>query len=173
MQNKKLSQITEVKHVDLSTGEVKAEETTKVFYLPNNSEPAFFKVYIEDLTKLMNLPQGCSGLLYALAARMDYDGIISLGSVQKKNLSERLGIKRQTMDNYLGKLLKNNLMHRIARGEFMLNPDYLAKGKWDEIKRRRDAYLQLTVTYDRNGGKKVDVGTVSSTPDLFEDDTKI
>lgn len=143
--------------VNHETGVVNEEEQRKVIKLPQ--EPPYVKMYIEDLAAVLNLPIGVRGLLYALVQRIDYDGIITLGSTSKKRIAERLKIKIGTFDNYLTKLVKSGVLKRIGRGEFEVNPHLFARGDWAEVRRRRDNFgktFRMTITYSPNGKRKIE-----------------
>ena len=161
MQNKKrviYSEFTEV--VDGQTGVVNEQERMKVVRLPQ--EPPYVKMYIDDLTSVLKLPIGIRGMLYALVERIDYDGIITLGSTSKKKMAERLKLTVGTFDNYLTKLVKTGVLKRIGRGEFEVNPNLFARGDWADIRRRRDNFdksFRMTVTYSPNGNRKVEAET--------------
>lgn len=143
--------------VNHETGVVNEEEQRKVIKLPQ--EPPYVKMYIEDLAAVLNLPIGVRGLLYALVQRIDYDGIITLGSTSKKRIAERLKIKIGTFDNYLTKLVKSGVLKRIGRGEFEVNPHLFARGDWAEVRRRRDNFgktFKMTITYSPSGKRKIE-----------------
>ncbi len=143
--------------VDYETGVVNEEERTKVVRLPQ--EPPYVKMYIDDLAAVLNLPIGVRGVLYALVQRIDYDGIITLGSTSKKKIAERLTLTIGTFDNYLTKLVKTGVLKRIGRGEFEVNPYLFARGDWAEIRRRRDNFgktFRMTITYSPGGKRKIE-----------------
>ena len=143
--------------VNHETGVVNEEEHRKVVKLPQ--EPPYVKMYIEDLAAVLNLPIGVRGLLYALVQRIDYDGIITLGSTSKKKIAERLKITVGTFDNYLTKLVKAGVLKRIGRGEFEVNPHLFARGDWAEVRRRRDNFgktFRMTITYSPGGKRKIE-----------------
>ena len=158
MQRQERTVYSEVtKTVNHETGVVSEEERTKVVRLPQ--EPPYVKMYVDDLAAVLNLPIGVRGLLYALVQRIDYDGIITLGSTSKKRMAERLKVTVGTFDNYLTKLVKTGVLNRIGRGEFEINPYLFARGDWAEIRRRRDRFgktFRMTVTYSPSGERKIE-----------------
>ena len=131
----KLIKSESIIHADYETGELKESISSRTHYLP--PEPEFIKVYIERINMLYELPKGCPNLIYELASKMDYDGIISIGSATKTKICDRLNIKKQTFDNYIQKLLKKSLIRRVSRGEYELHPNIFAKGQWSQIHNRR------------------------------------
>ena len=85
---------------------------------------------------------------------MDYENIVTLTSRSKKEIAERVGIKIQTFDNYLRKLVDAEVFKRIGRGEYKVNPNLFARGDWGNISRQRDEWM-LTITYAPNGTRKI------------------
>ena len=137
--------------IDKETGEVVTSE--KVTQLPK--EPNFVKLYIDDIGKLYNLPKSCSGLMMALVKKIDYEGIITIASGAKKRTAKELGISIQSFDNSIQKLLKQGIMIRIDRGEYMMNPNLFAKGDWTDVRRLRNKYIELNISYTDTGERKV------------------
>lgn len=81
--------------------------------------------------------------------------MITLTSRSKKEIAERVGIKTQTFDNYLRKLVDAEIFKRIGRGEYQVNPTLFARGDWTDISRQRDEWM-LTITYKVNGTRKIE-----------------
>jgi hypothetical protein len=128
-----------------------SEATSQTFLVPN--EPTYVKVYIEDIIKLKCLPKGNSSVLYELIRYVDYQNEIHLNPRIKKRICERLGINPNSLNNALTKLIKSQVISRIDRGSFLLNPYLFAKGKWSDIRRLREQYLTLSIRYKGNGKK--------------------
>jgi len=140
-------------HSDRQTGEVISETKENVSYIPK--EPAYVKLYLDDIARLYGLPKAGGDLLHALLKKMDYEGIITLVTGSKKRIAEELNIKIQTLDNNLQSLLKADILRRVSRGEFMFNPEIVAKGDWKNIYKQRNKYLQLTMTYSSDGKRTI------------------
>ncbi len=138
--------------VDLATGEVVSEKKVQTFN--SQSEPAFVKMYIDDIASMMKLNATATKLLTCLATRIGYDSIITLSPFIKRQIAQDMNIKNtQTVDNNISLLISHGAMMRKGRSTFMLNPDYFARGKWQDISRLKNAYIELTVIYS-NGIKK-------------------
>ena len=152
MQRKKIRYQETTKLVD-EDGNIKQEQHTNIIQFPN--EPPFIKLYIEDLTAIFKLPNGTKDLLYSLLMKMDYENMITLTSRSKREIAERVGIKVQTFDNYLRKLVDAGIFKRIGRGEYKVNPNLFARGDWADISRQRDEWM-LTITYKANGTRKIE-----------------
>lgn len=152
MQHKKI-RFQETTQVVDENGMVKQKQQTNVVQFPN--EPPFIKLYIEDLTAILKLPNGTKDLLYSLLMKMDYENIVTLTSRSKKEIAERVGIKIQTFDNYLRKLVDAEVFKRIGRGEYKVNPNLFARGDWGNISRQRDEWT-LKITYTSNGTRRIE-----------------
>ena len=159
MQRKKV-RYAETNTVIDENGTVRQKENIKIIQFPN--EPPFIKLYIEDLTAVLKLPNGTKDLLYVLLMKMDYENIITLTSRSKKEIAERVGIKIQTLDNYLRKLVDSGIFKRIGRGEYKVNPNLFARGQWTEISRQREEWM-LAITYTADGERKIEGKRIKKT----------
>lgn len=152
MQRRKIRYQETTRLVD-EDGNIKQEQHKNIIQFPN--EPPFIKLYIEDLTAILKLPNGTKDLLYSLLMKMDYENMITLTSRSKREIAERVSIKVQTFDNYLRKLVDAGILKRIGRGEYKVNPNLFARGDWADISRQRDEWM-LTITYRVNGTRKIE-----------------
>ena len=146
-------------------GTIKQHQQTNIIQFPK--EPPFIKLYIEDLTAILKLPSGTKDLLYSLLMKMDYENMITLTSRSKKEIASRVGIKIQTFDNYLRKLVDAKIFKRIGRGEYQVNPTLFARGDWTDISRQRDEWM-LTITYKANGTRKIEGKTTKANQEAEE-----
>lgn len=149
---KKIIQVAETQMVNHETGQILHEEKTNVVRLPQ--EPPFVKLYLEDVAKVLELPQGPQSLLLALVRKLDFDGMISLTPTARDRISDTLKIKVTTFNNYLTTLVEREVLKRVGRGEYEMNPHLLAKGDWQAVQKRR-ANFRLTVIYKPDGTKTV------------------
>lgn len=142
----------ETTKIDKTTGEITEHVSHTVMNLPQ--EPPFVKVYLDDIVRLYNLPTKSSETLYVLVRKMDYDGIITLTAAYKRRVAEQLGTSVSVIDNQLSRLTKTNLLTRIDRGEYMLDPNLFARGSWPDIRKLRDKYIELRISYDLDSGNR-------------------
>lgn len=137
--------------VDHSTGEITSEENTNVIRIP--SEPAFIKLYLEDISRLYKLPSGTDKLLLELIKRMNYEGKIYVNAGLKKEIMSELGITNiRSINNNLSKFCKADVLARVGQGTYMANPNLFGKGSWADIQKLRNAWIKLSYTKD---GEKV------------------
>lgn len=139
--------------VDMQTGEISAVEKTNVVKLP--AEPAYVKLYLDDIQKLYDLPNNT--ILYELLKRMNYEGEVVLNSSEKKKIAAKLSINVQTIDNYLTKLKSKDLFKSVETGTYIPNPNLFGKGEWLKVLDRRKKYdsIKLNVTYTESGLRSV------------------
>jgi len=140
--------------IDNGTGEV--SKTKSVSVLRVDQEPAFVKMYIEDIIRLSNLNNITKNLLISLTKRIDYENKIKILPNDKREIAAEIGTKHiQTVANSLSMLVKAGIIVRTDRGGYMLSPNYFAKGKWVDIKDSRVKYTELTIQYSKTGKRKV------------------
>lgn len=150
MATKRVVQQTERTTTDHETGEVKSETTENVYTFPK--EPAYIKLYLEDLEKIYGLPNSSSPVLYELLRQMNYDGLINLNSTVKNIICEKVGYKYQTLKNYLNTLVKTDVFRNVGRGVYQPNPHLFGRGDWRDIYKQREAWLKVEY---KEGKRKV------------------
>ncbi|MGE4415509.1 MAG: replication/maintenance protein RepL [Bacteroidales bacterium] len=114
-------------------------------------EPPYVKMYLDSLLYLKDMPKGYNVVLNALLKRMSYAGdadgqVIVVNKAVKERISKELGISVSRIDNVMGDLTKGELLYRIDRGMYRVNPSFFGKGDWQDIAR-----LRLEITFDANG----------------------
>mgnify|MGYP001110011679 CR=1 FL=1 len=153
---RKLIRDTVTEKVDHTTGEICETTREQIIQIPN--EPPFVKLYIEDLRCLHRLPPKSSALLYELVKRVDYEGMVGLTTMIKKTIAETLSTSVASIDNQLSKLIMTNIILRIGRGTYMLNPSLFAKGQWKDVRKLRDKFFEFKVTYSPDGDRSIEAG---------------
>ena len=157
-------------HIEVETKKGTYERATEtVSHIPN--EPSYVKLYIQDIMLFCGLKSRSADIVFMLLRRLDFDGIITLTRRWKENASRELGIKPQTFDNYLQEIKKKNIIKPIGRSEFMMNPNLFAKGSWSDIRRMREKYLNVAITY--TNGKRIIKSSFDDTPLIHENDLDI
>lgn len=117
-------------------------------------EPAYIKLYLQDIMYLHDMPKQYAGLTACLLRRVSYAGdaegmCVTLVPRIKKAICEELGWKRiSTFDNALQKLLAGKIIYRLDRGIYKFNPYLFGKGDWQDIAR-----LRLEIQYDEIQGR--------------------
>ena len=136
--------------VDIETGEVKYEQQHITYKI--KSEPDFVKVYLKDLLYLFGLAKYNIGVLLWMMQHVTYASdqyglCTALNSTLKKDMMKALGIKHQgTIDNILSELAKKDVIQRVGRGVYRLNPYLFGRGDWHDITK-----IRMMVEYTIDG----------------------
>ena len=130
--------------VDLDTGEY--IEQVRRETLPVGKEPNYYKVYIQDLANLQGLNPTETQVLQVLSANMAFDNLIVLIKPIKERLVKMIGKEYETIKKAIEGLTARKILIRADRSVYRVNPRYVAKGKWEDIKA-----LRLVIEYSENG----------------------
>ena len=140
---RKIYDIKLSKQIDHETGEILNEFKEHSF---KTTEPSFIKMYLDDILSLTNINSTAKNVLFGLLKYMDYENRIDLASRQRKELAQILNTSIQTISNSLGVLIKKNILLKLDRGSYLMNPDYFAKGKWSDILK-----IKISIEYTPEG----------------------
>lgn len=156
---KKISSVTSMSVVNSETGEEESREESTTSRIP--TEPPYVKLYLDDVAKLHDLSNGQKGLLNELLKEVSYVGTINLNASVKRKIATALNYKnKQSVDNALSKLCKENVIARIDTGVYEVNPYLFGKGKWPAIAKRRENFdnmgLTMIIKYTSNGGRTIE-----------------
>jgi hypothetical protein len=128
-----------------------------------SQEPPYIKLYLNTLLAFKNLPKQMSTVLWELIKlttfadpESEHGGqLILLNAFVKKDIVKRMGIKINTLDQYLTKLTKSEIIRRVGIGTYQANPHMFGMGDWTAIK-------AIRATFDFNAGTvKADIKTDS------------
>lgn len=163
--DRRITHQTETTHFDHNTGEVSSETHTTTVRLP--PEPPFVKMYLNDISAILDVKEGPKRLMYELAKRIDYEGYVTLNSAIKKKIRANLPVIKKVdgestesplsdgaFRNYLSELCKKNILRRVDTGLYEMNPHLFAKGEWASISKRRGNF-ELTVRYGADGTREM------------------
>lgn len=153
---------------DLRTGEAVQHTSTNVVRIAQ--EPAYVKMYVQDLGNLMELTGGQKTLLYALVSRIDFEGIISLNPSSRKRIAQSVQMTEGSFRNTLAGLCKKEIFRRVAPNEYEVNPHYFAKGEWRAVVQRRKDF-ELRIRYTADGQRKI--STTGREPDSPQEDLEL
>lgn len=143
---------TRTTHLDYSTGEVISSEDVNVVRIPR--EPPYVKMYIEDLSRIVGLSSGAQSVLCELASKIDYEGIVTITKGTRERIAERTGLKEPTVRNRVSDLVAAGIMRKAGYCEYEMNPNLFAKGDWQDIYKRRQAF-KLEIDYTENGERRI------------------
>jgi hypothetical protein len=86
---------------------------------------------------------------------MDEDNLVSLAKGQKKNLMERLNIARSTYNKYMLILKHKTILLRQEHNLYMFNPNFFVKSKWDNVRKLRNCFYEISISYDTDTGERI------------------
>ena len=145
---------------DKITGEVLAQTEEKEVNCQRvgESEPDFIKLYINRLAKIQGLNNSQAGILFEIAKKMpwanDTDQDIVLNAYIKEKIAQKLKLKLQYVNNSISNLVKQGMLIKMGSERsavYSINPLYIAKGKWEDIKK-----LQLKISFSPKDGEVVE-----------------
>lgn len=125
-------------------GVIEQTETIKSIKIPKEED--YIKLYIKHINYLNNLPQGLDPLIYCLLEYVTYGNKIVINSSIKRAIAQKLNKEFNTINQYMTKLVKHDILIREDRGVYILNPALYGKGKWEDIIKLRKE-LELNITY--------------------------
>jgi hypothetical protein len=147
------------RHIDTNTGEVIHDKTNVISFSQMPEEPAYVKLYIDDLSRLSKLTPGETKILLYVAARADYEGIASLPLGIKNRIATSAACSASAVSSAISKFCNEKILKRLDVGVYELNPDYFARGKWREIRERRKAFY-TKITYTPDGQRTVETNFI-------------
>jgi hypothetical protein len=147
MAQKKVSK-TEESHLISDEGEVVKSLKTTTYAV--EAEPAYIKLYIQDIGVLNNITGKSNEVLLEFIRHMGYNNVIPAYKPIKQMIAKKLNISLHTVDKAVKMLKKNGLFIPFARGMYIADPNLFAKGKWSDIKN-----LRLVINYEADGTKKL------------------
>ena len=140
------------REIDKETGEILKQTLTQTVQDVNyDQEPEFIKIYLHTLTLLHGLDGVQGKIMLAIASRMSYatkKQVIIINSYVKEEIMEEVNCSKSHISNTITLLVKKGLLFRQGKsrsGAYIVNPIYIAKGKWKEVKE-----LQLNLVFNKN-----------------------
>lgn len=141
--------------VDVLTDEILSERRNVISFNPMPPEPSYVKLYIEDLGRLLDLQSGHRDILLHVAATVAYDGLVSMTTLRKSRIAASLKCSIRSIDNAITEFVKRDILLRVGRAEYELNPHLFAKGSWKEIRERRLPFT-TRITYSAEHGRVIE-----------------
>lgn len=117
-------------------------EHTEDKYKVVSIEPNYVKLYIDTMSCFLTGEEvGMeTNLLLEMAKRMTYandaapNQVAMVGSI-KEGIAKQLDTSISSIDVILNRLVKKDLVRRVGRGVYELNPIIFAKGPWSSIRK--------------------------------------
>jgi hypothetical protein len=134
--------------IDAKTGEIIATEQTTISY--GEKEPAYVKLYVDDVVRLVGLPPSTTTVLMEIIGNIGYQNIFAAYAPVKRMICKTLDININTLNKAIQNLYQKGILLRVERGVYIVDPNLFARGKWEDIKT-----LRLTIEYDAKTNKRV------------------
>ncbi len=134
--------------VDFVSGEIIQQTTTTSAVVPK--EPEFVKLYIEDIKRIFDLNQSESRILNCLLKYMSYNNVVVLLKPIKDMICRDLNMPINTLNKAIDNLYKLNILIRMHKSVYLVDPNLFGKGRWEDIHS-----IRLSITYDQSGRKTV------------------
>jgi hypothetical protein len=133
-------------------GEVKEQSKTRV--VTYETEDNYIKLYLRDICYLEGLPGKVSDVMFELCKYANFGNKILLPSGILNEIAKNLGMKKQTLKNYIQELKQQEILIAKGTGYFILNPFLFGRGEWKDIVNLRNENLELKIVYDRKINKR-------------------
>lgn len=124
--------------VDPGTGEILSENKTFVSVY-SEREPPFVKTYFHENwhSKLVKLSATSFLVLLSLANAMDYENRVRVGETDVETMATKFGLKKASIRKCMTEMVKFGVLVRQKRGDYVVSPEIMAKGRWEEIREIR------------------------------------
>lgn len=132
--------------IDGATGEIQQISKTQQYAV--ETEPAFIKLYLNDIMRLKELPPSTSNVLHAILGYMNYQNEIILIGYNKQAICSKMNLPMNTLNKAIDNLYKANILIRVAPSCYIVDPELFGKGSWKDIKNIR---LSIEYTTDNKG----------------------
>jgi hypothetical protein len=135
---------------DLTTQEAThvSEKTSRSLRL--ESEDAYVKVYLKDISRLHDLSPQSNKFLYEFFSMANWNtNELQITAGKKNELAQKYETSKAVIDNVISKLTKKQIIIKKGTGLYILNPHLFGKGTWGSIRA-----LRLTIDYDLETGEK-------------------
>jgi len=147
MSKRKITKTEIVKILDKKSGEIIVENIKSQSFLIDK-EPDYVKLYIDDITRLKDIPSGMSKILFEIIKGINYNGIVMAYKPIKQIMCSNMGISMNYLNKCIDTFHKQGILIRYARGVYIADPNLFAKGSWKDIQN-----LRLVIEYNPNGTK--------------------
>lgn len=109
-------------------------------------EEDYVKVYLRTLSAIHNVKGAAVKTLAEMLRFLDYNNQILLVPARKKEMSERSGLKVNTIEHNLRALCDAGILQKQATNVYTANPYMFGRGTWESIVRQREE-LPLEVVF--------------------------
>lgn len=147
-----MEQVTHVQS-ESETGQVTSIEKSETFTLLHPQEPNYVKLYLDTIATFKGLSRGISPFLMEILKHMTYANdargpqTITLTGFQREQIARNLGISDSAISKNLQKLVEADILTKLRRSVYGVNPEIFGKGDWADISKLRFARFQATLDF--------------------------
>lgn len=104
----------------------------------------FTKMFYQDLCRLYGLSRSAMVLFIELGAMVrDDQNHVIITPIERKQITERTGLKNQVIYNATRELINSGLLLRVVNGVYMIDPNIFAVGTDPRVLENRRKYKDL------------------------------
>ena len=133
--------------VDVETGEIVSSSDTTITESYADREPDYIKLYIDTVLTFKGITTALNPVLIALCKHMTYadrDQIVYVNAYTKSRIMEDTGLKLKRVEQAIRQFADAGIIMRVSRGVYRVNPNIIARGNWNDIKRLRATFDFVT-----------------------------
>lgn len=120
-------------------GEVLSDRTRTVMRETKfEQEPDYVKLYIKTISVFKDVREIAGKVFYELVKLMsyaEYEQLVYLNPALRKHIWQNLGISQSSFDKAMRQLRDVGLISRISSNTYAVNPNFVGRGKWKDIRR--------------------------------------
>ena len=122
------------------------KKTTQITKIPVEKEDDYFKTYVRTVSYALGLSAGEKDVFRSICCNMSFNNRVVLFKPTKKIIAQQTKLTVETVTNIISSLTRQGLLIRQERSMYIVNPNYVSRGKWEEIKA-----LRLEIEFASNG----------------------
>lgn len=131
---------------DAETGEILAQSTAikEVTRREGVAHLTFTKMFYQDLCRLYGLSRSAMVLFMELGSMIkDDQNHVIITPIERKEITERTGLKNQVIYNATRELISSGLLIRVVNGVYMIDPNIFAVGTDPRVLENRRKFKDL------------------------------
>ena len=133
--------------VNVETGEVISTADTSITEGYVDREPDYIKLYIDTVLTFKGITKALNPVLIALCKHMNFadkEQIVYVNSYTKSLMMQDTGLKLKRVEQAIKQFADAGIIMRVSRGVYRVNPNIIARGKWNDIKLLRATFNFMT-----------------------------
>lgn len=131
---------------DAQTGEIlrQSQSIKEVTRKEGTGHLTFTKMFYQDLCRLYGLSRSAMVLFMELGSMIkDEQNHVIITPVERKEITQRTGLKNQVIYNATRELISTGLLLRVVNGVYMIDPNIFAVGTDPRVLENRRKFNEL------------------------------